>query len=138
MRKQSRVLPTLIPGRFGGGSMPMASMPSPTTPSSPGPNVRILPDDQFFHIGNSPSQPSWFPGARKRGGQIEEKAKKGKWIKGAINPENKGKLHRELGVPQEKRIPQRMLNKATHDRNPTIAKEARLAKTLKSFHHRKM
>lgn len=55
-----------------------------------------------------------------------------KWIKKAIK--HPGKLHRELGVPEGKKIPAKKLAKAEHSKNPTIRKEANLAKTLKGFH----
>jgi hypothetical protein len=55
-----------------------------------------------------------------------------KWIQGAIK--KPGALHRELGVPEGKNIPAKKLAKAEHSRNPTIRKEANLAKTLKGFH----
>jgi len=58
-----------------------------------------------------------------------------KWIKGAIK--HPGKLHRELGVAQGKKIPAKKLEKAEHSKNPTIRKEANLAKTLKGFHKKK-
>lgn len=54
-----------------------------------------------------------------------------KWIKGAIK--NPGKLHRELGVPQGEKIPEKKLAKAEKSKNPTIRKEANLAKTLKKM-----
>jgi hypothetical protein len=59
-------------------------------------------------------------------------AKGGNWIAGAVK--NKGALHRSLGVPMGEKIPAKKLNAAMHSDNPTIAKRARLAKTLKSFH----
>lgn len=52
-----------------------------------------------------------------------------KWIQGAVK--NKGALHKELGVPEGKKIPANKLNKAAHSKNPTLAKRAILAKTLK-------
>lgn len=54
-----------------------------------------------------------------------------KWIKGAIK--HPGKLHRELGVPEGKKIPAKKMAKAANSNNPTIRKEASLAKTLKRF-----
>lgn len=60
---------------------------------------------------------------------------KEKWIKGAIK--NPGALHRELHVPEGKKIPAKKLAKAEHSKNPTIRKQANLAKTLKSFHHKR-
>jgi hypothetical protein len=64
----------------------------------------------------------------KKGGM----AKGGKnWIKGAIK--HPGALHRQLGVPAGEKIPAKKLEKAMHSSNPTLAKRARLAKTLKGF-----
>jgi hypothetical protein len=59
-----------------------------------------------------------------------------KWIQktGINKPENKGKLHRALHIAPDKKIPAKKLDKATHSKNPTIKKEAVLAKTLKGFH----
>lgn len=54
------------------------------------------------------------------------------WIAGATK--NKGKLHRELGVPEGQKIPAKKLQKAANSKNPTLRKEAALAKTLKGFH----
>lgn len=55
-----------------------------------------------------------------------------KWI-GKMHMK-KGKLHRELGVSEDKPIPAKKLAKAEKSKSPTIRKEANLAKTLKSFH----
>lgn len=53
------------------------------------------------------------------------------WIKGAIK--HPGALHEALGVPEGKKIPPKKMKKAENSKNPTIRKEAALAKTLKSF-----
>lgn len=42
----------------------------------------------------------------------------------------KGALHKELGVPAGKKIGEKKIEKATHSKNPTLAKRANLAKTL--------
>ena len=55
-----------------------------------------------------------------------------KWIQNAVS-KHPGKLHRELGVPEGKKIPAKKLAKAEHSKNPTIRKEANLAKTLKKM-----
>ena len=57
---------------------------------------------------------------------------KEKWIKKAIK--HPGKLHRELGVPEGKKIPAKKMAKAAHSKSPTIRKEVALAKTLKKMH----
>lgn len=51
------------------------------------------------------------------------------WIAGAT--QNKGALHRELGVPQGKKIPAAKLSAAANSSNPTERKRAQLAMTLK-------
>lgn len=51
-----------------------------------------------------------------------------KWISGAVK--NKGKLHRELGVKEGEKIPAKKMQKALHSKNPTMKREATLARTL--------
>lgn len=51
-----------------------------------------------------------------------------KWIQGMHM--KKGALHKELGVPQGKKIPEKKLAKATHSSNPTLSRRAHLARTL--------
>ena len=55
-----------------------------------------------------------------------------KWIAGAIK--NPGALHKELGVPQGKKIPESKLKKAEHA-GGKLGKRARLAETLKGLKH---
>ena len=43
---------------------------------------------------------------------------------------SKGKLHRHLHVPEGEKIPAKKLEKAEHSENPTLRREANLAKTL--------
>lgn len=57
---------------------------------------------------------------------------KKKWIQGAIK--HKGALHKSLGVPKGKKIPESKLKKAEHSKNPTTRKRAVLAETLKKMH----
>ena len=54
------------------------------------------------------------------------------WIAGAIK--HPGALHKELGVKAGHKIPAKKLNAAAK-KGGTVGKRARLAKTLKSFHH---
>lgn len=54
-----------------------------------------------------------------------------------INPANKGKLHKALGVTQGDPIPAPKLNKALKSANPTLKKEAVFAKNAKGFNHSK-
>lgn len=56
------------------------------------------------------------------------------WIKSAV--EHPGALHKSLNVPEGKKIPEKKLEKAAHSDNPTLAKRARLAETLKKLHKR--
>lgn len=54
-----------------------------------------------------------------------------KWIQKAIK--HPGALHKELGVPENKKIPAKKLNKAAKA-GGKLGKRARLAKTLKGLH----
>ena len=54
-----------------------------------------------------------------------------KWIAGAIK--KPGALRKTLGVKKGEKIPAAKLKKAEHSKNPTTAKRARLAETLKGF-----
>lgn len=58
-------------------------------------------------------------------------APKKNWIKGAID--KPGALHRQLGVPEGKKIPAAKLNAATKA-GGKLGQRARLAKTLKKMH----
>ncbi len=60
---------------------------------------------------------------------MAEKAKK--WIQ-AMNMK-KGALHKEMGIPEGKKIPEKKLDKAVKSDNPLLAKRARLAKTLRGL-----
>ena len=56
------------------------------------------------------------------------------WIAGAIK--HPGSLHKALGVPESKTIPSGKLDKAAHSENPSLAKKANLAKTLKAMNRK--
>ena len=43
----------------------------------------------------------------------------------------KGALHKELGIKEGKKIPEKTLKKAENSKNPKLAKRAHLAETLK-------
>ena len=60
---------------------------------------------------------------------MEKKPKK--WIQ-AMNMK-KGALHKEMGIPEGKKIPEKKLEKAEKSKNPLLAKRANLAKTLRGF-----
>ncbi len=64
----------------------------------------------------------------------KKKAKNKNWIAGAIK--HPGALHAELGVKAGKKIPAKTLAKAAK-KGGKEGKRARLAETLKSFHHKK-
>lgn len=54
-----------------------------------------------------------------------------KWIQGAIK--HKGALHKDLGVPEGKKIPESKLKKAEKSKSPLVRKRAALAETLKGL-----
>lgn len=53
-----------------------------------------------------------------------------KWIQGAIK--HPGALHKELGIPQGKKIPEKVLDKAAKQPGK-LGQRARLAKTLRGM-----
>jgi hypothetical protein len=53
-----------------------------------------------------------------------------KWIQKAIK--KPGSLHKELGVPKDKKIPEKKLEAAAK-KGGKVGQRARLAETLKSF-----
>ena len=53
------------------------------------------------------------------------------WIQKALPKSSKGKLHKALGIAKDKKIPEVKLEKAEHSKNKKVAREARLAETLK-------
>lgn len=56
--------------------------------------------------------------------------------KGKFNPGGKkGKLHRELGLPESQKIPKARLNAAANSSNPEIRRDAIRAKTMAKWHH---
>lgn len=57
-------------------------------------------------------------------------ATKGKWIQKAIK--HPGALHRQLGIPEGRKIPMRTLRKVSKG-NTKLARRARLAITLKGL-----
>ncbi len=56
------------------------------------------------------------------------------WIQGAIK--KPGALHKQLGVPQDEKIPAKKLEKASHA-GGKLGQRANLAKTLKGLHDAK-
>lgn len=61
-----------------------------------------------------------------------EKANPKNWIAGAIK--KPGALHKEMGVPQGQKIPEKKLAKAAKA-GGKLGQRARLAETLKGMHH---
>ncbi len=60
-------------------------------------------------------------------------AAKKKWIQGMDM--KKGALHKEMGVPMDKKIPKKKLAKAAKA-GGVLGKRARLAETLEGFHNK--
>jgi len=63
---------------------------------------------------------------------MEKKPKK--FIQKALSkPGSKGKLHRELGVPEGQKIPAKKMQKALHSSDPKMRKQANFARTLRGL-----
>ena len=52
-----------------------------------------------------------------------------------IKPENEGKLHQSMGVPEGKKIPLAALEKKKNSDNPVTAKRANFAINARKWHH---
>lgn len=61
---------------------------------------------------------------------MEKKRKKG-WKPGG----EKGKLHRELGIPEGQKIPAKRLHAAENSSNPEVKRDAIRAKTMEGWKH---
>jgi len=62
---------------------------------------------------------------------------KKKWKTKDFHPGGeKGKLHREIGVPTDEKIPASKLHAAAHSSNPEIKRDAIRAETMKKWHHK--
>lgn len=61
------------------------------------------------------------------------------WVKKAdFHPGGeKGKLHRELGVPASETIPKDRLNKAVHSKDTEVRNDAIRAKTMEGWNHKR-
>jgi hypothetical protein len=63
-----------------------------------------------------------------------DKTKDGLWMSKLGPKLKKGALHKELGVPEGKKIPAKKLAKATHSKNLLEKKRAVLAETMRKSH----
>ena len=81
---------------------------------------------------------TFFHDLNKRLSQLADKqdlheskvAESEKWIQKAVNPANKGNLHKALHVAQDKTIPKAKIEKATHSKNPKLRHMAQFAKNV--------
>lgn len=84
--------------------------------------------------------------ARRHGGATPKEEGKGghfygaEFAAGGKTPDfhpggEKGKLHRELGIPVDEKIPAKRLQEATHSRDPEVRRDAIRAETMKGWHH---
>ena len=54
-----------------------------------------------------------------------------------INPKHKGELHKELGISEDEKIPEKKLEKAKKDASPEDKKRIVFAENAKKFKHSK-
>ncbi len=59
------------------------------------------------------------------------KAREEHWIDEALNPNNKGDLHRRTRTPKGKKIPAAKLEKALHSKDPKTRHEAQFAENVR-------
>lgn len=67
--------------------------------------------------------PGALPGMRN-GGKVD------KWAKDAFKPSHKGRLHRALGVPEGKKIPEAKMEAAEHSKSPHLRHMAQAAHNI--------
>lgn len=53
----------------------------------------------------------------------------------SIKIKHPGKLHRDLGIAEGQKIPERRITAALHSKNPALRKEANFARNAKKWHH---
>ena len=64
--------------------------------------------------------------------KTKKRKSKRRWMQRAFS-KHPGRLHRRLHVPEGQRIPASKLRKAAHSSDPSLRKEAALAKTGKRY-----
>jgi hypothetical protein len=69
--------------------------------------------------------------ASRSGAVADEKRDPKKWKPGG----RPGKLHSELGIPKDEKIPAARLESATHSSNPEVKRDAIRAKTMAGWNH---
>ena len=67
-------------------------------------------------------------------GTVNKPMAAGQWVQKAF-ANNKGALHRTLGIKPGEKIPEAKLEKAEHSQNPTTRKRAQLAENARHFNH---
>lgn len=84
-----------------------------------------------------PPGPATVPAAMSSGQRSVPALKEGgRAPKAAFDPGgHKGKLHREMDIPEGETIPAGRLREATHSRNPEVRRDAIRAETMKKWHH---
>jgi len=83
------------------------------------------------------------PPKKKRGGKVYgekpkerlDKRSRGGKTKGFHPGGEKGKLHREMGIPEGEKIGTARLSKAAHSSNPEEARDAKRAQTMAKWKH---
>ena len=68
--------------------------------------------------------------AKKQDLHESKVAESEKWIQKAVNPANKGNLHKALHVAQGEKIPKAKIEKASHSKNPKLRHMAQFAKNV--------
>jgi hypothetical protein len=53
-----------------------------------------------------------------------------------IKPSHRGRLHRDLGVPEGQKIKAAALERALHSKDPAVRKRANFARNARKWHHR--
>lgn len=114
----------------------MGSAKETTSRASVRSNEKLIKSRKAPERFNDPKEfgPNYAKSAKKgdyfsKGGNVHDE----KWIQGAIK--HPGSLRKTLNVKNGEKIPLSKIEKAEHSKNPTTRRRARLAETLRGFHH---
>lgn len=95
-------------------------------------------DDIASHVASVESETSPDGKAPKSRLDRKGRAAGGRTPKKDFKPSGKkGKLHREMGIPEDEKIPAGRLRAATHSNDPEKRRDAIRAETMKSWNHKK-
>ena len=122
-------------GPQAGGSANMAPTPAAPLPGSPAAPTGT--SNSNPNAIQSPADPNMAPQVMQGDPTLQPAiARVWRCAKIEIKPENKGKLHEDLGVPKGEKIPEEKLEEAEHSDDPKERQRAQFAENAKHWNHK--